>query len=115
MSTTALAAPAAVVVKPSLIHGMGLFANQCFHPEDVIGLYEGPRVFTDDDDGPYVLWMEDDDGRVFGIDGQNALRYVNHDVAPNAAFYGDELIALRRIEPGEEITHDYGEAWHHGH
>lgn len=112
MSTTVSTAPrAAVLVKPSPIHGLGLFANQTFFPDDLIGIYEGPRVFSDDDNGPYVLWMEEDDGRLYGIDGRNPMRYVNHSTQPNASFYGEELYALRRIEPGEEITHDYGDDW----
>ncbi len=112
MSTTLLAAPrATVVVRPSAIHGLGVFAAEAIEPDALIGLYEGPRVFDDDKDGPYVLWFEDDDGRVVGIDGRNALRYVNHSPDANAGFFADELYALRRIEPGEEITHHYGEDW----
>jgi SET domain-containing protein len=112
MSTTVLTAPrVAVVVKPSRIHGMGLFADQVIEADTLIGVYEGPWVFSDDDNTDHVLWVEDDDGRVYGIDGRNEMRFVNHHVDANAGFFGEELYALRRIEPGEEITHHYGDDW----
>ena len=34
-------------------------------------------------------------------------RYLNHACAPNAAFRGRTLLALRPIEAGEELTFDY--------
>lgn len=115
MAAMMLTPPAvAVVVKPSSIHGLGLFAEQTIEPDTLIGVYEGPRVAPPGDDdsiGDHVLWIEDDRGCVFGIDGHNELRYVNHSANANAAFYGVELWSLRRIEPGEEITHHYGSDW----
>lgn len=94
------------VVKDSEIHGRGLFAGVDFYKDEYIASYKGPRTRRD---GPYVLWLED--GENVGIDGQNALRYVNHSETPNAIFYGEELFALRKISPGEEITFHYGEEW----
>ena len=38
-------------------------------------------------------------------------RFVNHSRRPNANFDGEELVALRPILLGEEITHNYGEDW----
>jgi uncharacterized protein len=39
-------------------------------------------------------------------------RYINHSCRPNAKPVGRRggivIVALRRIEPGEEITYDYG-------
>jgi uncharacterized protein len=49
------------------------------------------------------------------IDGSprwNLARYINHSCRPNAKPVGRSggivIVALRRIEPGEEITYDYG-------
>ena len=49
------------------------------------------------------------------IDGSprwNVARYINHSCRPNAKPVGRNggivIVALRRIEPGEEITYDYG-------
>jgi hypothetical protein len=39
--------------------------------------------------------------------GEHPWRFVNHACSPNAAFIRRRLIALRRIDPGEEITFDY--------
>ena len=88
------------VVKRSSIHGRGLFAAVPFERGTYLGSYKGPRTRRD---GPYVLWLHDDDDAV-GIDGKNELRYVNHSSRPNAIFRGEELFALRGIRPGEEIT-----------
>ncbi|MEQ8767336.1 MAG: SET domain-containing protein-lysine N-methyltransferase [Planctomycetota bacterium] len=97
-----------VAVKKSAIHGRGLFALEKIPKGAFLGIYEGPKTRRD---GTYVLWIEDDDGDVFGINGRNELRYVNHSARPNAEFRGEELFALRTIQPGQEITHHYGADW----
>lgn len=98
-----------VVIKPSPIHGLGLFAAKRLRKGEKIGLYEG-RPATED--GDHVLWIYDEETEEeYGIDGLTETRYVNHSRNPNANFNGEVLEALRKIEPGEEITHDYGEAW----
>ena len=95
-------------VSISRIHGRGLFAARQIVPDEQIGVYEGTPTH---EDGTYVLWVEDEQGEPFGIKGRNELRYVNHSSEPNAIFLGDELIALREIPDGEEITFDYGDEW----
>jgi len=95
-------------VRESAIHGRGIFAARRI-PEDVeIGRYRGVET---DEDGTYVLWCYDENNELFGILGSNDLRFTNHSSEPNAIFLGDELISLRVIEPGEEITFDYGPEW----
>lgn len=89
-------------VKHSPIHGRGLFASTFIPADTIIGHIEG-RPATED--GPYVLWIEDD----HGIEVLNDLRYINHSSAANAVYYDDlTVVALRDISPGEEITHNYG-------
>jgi SET domain-containing protein len=100
-----------VSVRPSRIHGFGLFAQAFIPAEGHIGDYAGPLV---QEDGRYVLWVEEDDGSWSGVDGRNVLRYMNHSSSPNAELYGVELYALRDIERGEEITIHYGEDWAEG-
>ncbi len=95
-------------VKASPIHGKGLFATREIKKDRLIGTYEGPET---SEDGTYVLWCYDEEDNLFGIDGRNDLRFANHSSRPNAIFLGDELIALRPIEPGEEITFHYGDDW----
>ena len=100
-----------VSVRPSRIHGFGLFAQAFIPTESYIGAYVGPPA---EEDGRYVLWIEDDDGKWAGVDGSNVLRYLNHSPTPNTELNGTELFALRDIERGEEITIHYGEDWADG-
>jgi SET domain-containing protein len=100
-----------VSVRPSRIHELGLFAQAFIPAESYIGDYAGPAV---EEDGRYVLWVEEDDGSWSGVDGRNALRYLNHNPTPNAELNGIELYALADIERGEEITIHYGEEWAEG-
>ncbi|RFF29078.1 SET domain-containing protein [Wenzhouxiangella sediminis] len=93
-------------VADSEIHGRGLFARRRIQPEEYIGTYEGPDA---EDDGMHVLWLWNEDTEEWeGIDGVNEMRFLNHSAEPNADWWGDELYALRAIEPDEEITFDYG-------
>ena len=97
-----------VHVLESPIHGNGVFARRPLSTGAFIGEYSGETV---DDDSTYVLWIEQADGSQVGIRATNELRYLNHSLQPNAEFAGPELFALRDIEPGEEITFHYGDAW----
>ncbi len=90
-----------VYVDESSIHGKGLFA-QCDIPKGtVLGVVKGVPAKKD---GPYVLWLSADEG----IRVRCHLRFINHSKKPNAAYYDTlEVITLRRIREGEEITHNY--------
>lgn len=95
-----------VYVARSAIHGRGLFAARSLASGQLIGVYDGPIV---DSDGPHVLWIEDDTpGSWTGYDGQNEMRFMNHDDSPNAEMDGLYCYALQDIETGAEITIDYG-------
>lgn len=99
-------------VRESNIHGLGLFAKKNLRKGSTVGFYQGKLVTSMEDDGDHVLWIYDEDeDREYGIDGENETRYVNHSKKANAHFNGERLVALRTIKAGEEITHDYGEAW----
>ncbi len=95
-------------VGPSAIHGKGLFAACRIEKGEFIGTYEGKATRRN---GPYVLWIEDDDGNYNGIHGTNELRFVNHHMKPNAQFENDALYAVCAIPAGCEITIHYGEDW----
>ncbi|MEM8884877.1 MAG: SET domain-containing protein-lysine N-methyltransferase [Planctomycetota bacterium] len=103
-----------ISVQPSSIHGRGLFAARNIPAGTHLGQYEGPQVLAEEEeslDMTYVLWVWDDEDNVFGIDGRNELRYVNHSGRPNVEFVGADLYTLRDISLGEELTHHYGEDW----
>ena len=94
-----------VYVDRSTIHGDGLFASHGLDEGQIIGYYKGPIV---EDDGMYVLWIEQDDSQWVGYDGRNNMRFLNHSDAPNAEMFGLECYALAEIPAGQEITIDYG-------
>lgn len=100
--------PARVSVKRSGIHGRGLFAEEPIEAGTYIGRYEGPITRRN---GAYVLWIIEEDGNAYGINGKNEMRFVNHSDQPNAELHNEEFYALRDIRPGEEITIDYGPEW----
>lgn len=98
-------------VRDSRIDGRGVFAVEQIKKGEQIGVYLGKRTDVDD---KYVLWVTDLDGTEYGVNGQSDLRYLNHSGKPNAEFDGEELYALKKIKPGDEITFHYGaefEAW----
>lgn len=92
-------------VDDSPIHGRGLYAAERIACGDYIGTFKGPPARRN---GSHVLWLMDADGNWYGRRGVNALRYLNHAADPNAEFHHFDLYAVREIEPGEEITIDYG-------
>jgi SET domain-containing protein len=95
-----------VFVTRSPIHGRGLFAAGPINAGQLIGVYEGPEVT---DDGTHVLWIQDDTANSWtGYNGKNELRFINHSDQPNAEMDGLNCYALSDIEPGTEITIDYG-------
>ena len=97
-----------IEVRTSPIHGRGVFARRRIRKEAYIGTFEGRET---EEDGMHVLWVIDEDGHEVGIEGRNALRFLNHSRRPNAEFRGADLHAIRNIQPEQEITFDYGEAW----
>jgi hypothetical protein len=95
----------AVYHDDSEIAGIGVFAGRNYRKGDVIWTLAGP-VRTDSQTG------EDPDyvgiGPGLWIDPARPLDKLNHCCEPNAAFGRKrDLIALRPIREGEEITFDY--------
>jgi hypothetical protein len=97
-----------VVVRKSGIHGRGVFARQRLRDGALIGTFEGRATRVD---GTYVLWLIDEDGSEEGIRGTNEFRFLNHSSNPNAELDGFDILAVCNIQPGCEITLDYGEGW----
>ena len=93
-------------VDDSGIHGKGLYARVAIKKGEYMGTYDGPEGV---ENGSHVLWVEEDDGKWIGRNGQNILRYLNHHQTPHAEFRGFDLYAIKHIREGEELTIDYGE------
>lgn len=113
-----------VVVRPSAIHGKGLFAAVDFRAGDRILRRDDSRLVTAENplgEGEHEYhcdWIAD--GRV--VYAQEPERYTNHSCDPNAYVEVDEegaryCTARRHIPADEEITYDYsidlagGSAW----
>ena len=97
--------------------GLGMFAVKPIKRRTHIVAYRGPLLDEEEAtrrearDSRYLFILN----KKWTIDGSprwNLGRYVNHSCRPNAEPVtrngGIVIIALRKIEPGEEITYDYG-------
>ena len=92
-------------ISDSLIHGKGLFAQCSIQKDTIIGYLKGNKTTKD---GMYVLWLDNKTGFKISCD----LKYINHSDTPNACYYDDKsVVALRDINQGDEITHNYEADW----
>jgi uncharacterized protein len=100
--------------------GLGLFATRSIKRGAYIATYRGRIISTEEADrreargARYMFELS----RKWTIDGSprwNVARYINHCCKPNAKPVGRNggivIVALRRIEPEEEITYDYGKEY----
>jgi len=93
--------------------GLGVFAVAALEPGELIAVWGGRIVSRAEAEAfpaeqrRYVLQVEEAHylAPLIPID---TAEYVNHCCQPNAGMVGQiTLAALRRIEPGEEVTFDY--------
>jgi len=103
-----------VIVKPSPIHGLGVFAARDFKAGEAIFDTSELRLVTDEHplgDGEqehHCAWLAD--GRQVLL--PEPARYINHSCDPTAWKEYRNVVrrcatAFRDIRAGEEITHDY--------
>jgi len=104
-----------LIVRSSQIHSKGCYTTR-FIPEGAFVVeYTGERITNDDADERYE---NREDTYLFGledgehvIDGDGVAAFINHSCDPNCE--SDEIdgrlwiVALRDIQPGEELTYDY--------
>jgi hypothetical protein len=99
------------------VTGFGLFATKPIKRGVYIAAYRGRRITTEEADRREARGAryQFEINKRWTIDGSprwNVARYINHSCRPNAKPVGRRggivIVALRRIEPGEEITYDYG-------
>ena len=102
--------PSVLVVRPSPVHGRGVFSTADFKAGVVILERDDSRLVADDNplregEHPYHCdWLPD--GRIVYV--QEPERYTNHSCDPNA--YVKEIdgkrycVARRDIRAGDEIT-----------
>jgi len=112
------------VVRPSTLHGNGVFAARPIPAATRIIEYTGKRITpeqadelhpTNPDDPFHTFFFTTSGGKV--IDGGNKgndARWINHSCAPNCEAQENAkgtrvyIMALRDIAAGEELFYDYG-------
>jgi len=110
-----------LTIKPSSIHGKGCFATKDFKRRHKIAEYAGEKISNAEANRRAhrktlrICWVNNR-WSLDGSRGGNGTHYINHSCTPNAfmqILYDHILfIALRNIEPGEEITIDYETTLH---
>ena len=128
MSDTPAPRPAyqkfAVSVAPSRIDGQGAFAAEAIPPRLKIGEIRGESVSVQEariraTRHERIMIVEVSPRKAIDFTrSSDPMRYTNHSCRPNARLVirdgRVEFYARRAIEPGEEITVDYGETHHEG-
>lgn len=109
------------MVKESSIHNKGLFANALIREGERIIQYTGEKISKKEGDKrsdkqedtgvPMVIFELDKKYDLDASVGGSGAEYANHSCNPNAESESDNgeiwLIALKDINPDEEITYDY--------
>jgi len=105
----------ALMLRSSPIHDAGCYTTTPIKKGTRVVEYTGPRITVEEADERYLncertyLFGLSDDKHV--IDGSGVAAFINHSCDPNCE--ADEfdarvwIIAIRDIEPGEELTYDY--------
>jgi SET domain-containing protein len=100
--------------------GLGLFATRPIKRGGHIATYRGRRISTPEAErrearGARYMFTINKRWTIDGSPRWNRARYINHSCEPNAEAVGRNggivIMAARRIEPGEEITYDYGQEY----
>ena len=111
-----------IEVRPSDVHGQGVFAVMPMAAGSVVGRYEGRRYTEAEasnkawDDGLTYLFGLSDGTIIDGAEGGNATRHLNHACTPNCQAVehrerggklGIVIETIRSVRAGEELTLDY--------
>lgn len=105
----------------SPIQGLGLFAARRIRKGTRIIEYTGEHITEEEasrryDDDAMIrhhtfLFSVGEDEVIDAAVGGNDARFINHSCQPNCEAVQDEdrifIVALRKIESGEELTYDY--------
>ena len=104
-------------IAPSPIHGRGGYATRLVPKGARVIEYAGERITKAESlrrckaQNCFIFGLDEE----FDLDGNvewNPARFLNHSCAPNCEALCEEgrvwIVALRDIQPGEEITFNYG-------
>ena len=103
-------------VRPSAIHGRGLFARESIAKGEIVCI-KGGHVFDrwrlaelQPDLGPAEIQITEDlfIGPVRAEDSEGGMIFSNHSCEPNIGVQGQIVfVAMRDVGAGEELTHDW--------
>ena len=104
-------------VKPSRIHGRGVFARRNIAADMRVIEYVGERISKDESlrrrrAGNFFVFIVTDEFDIDGAVDWNPARFINHSCAPNCEARQEDgriwIIAKRDIKAGEELSFNYG-------
>jgi uncharacterized protein len=99
-----------VEVRRSPIHGLGVYARRSFEAGEVVLRWDTSRRLTAEE---LASLPEEERRYTHPFDALTTIlvqppeRYVNHSCDNNTSVRDFCDVAVRRIEPGEEVTSDY--------
>jgi SET domain-containing protein len=103
-------------VRPSAIHGRGLFAREAIAKGEIVCV-KGRHIFDrrrlaelQPDLGPAEVQITEDlfIGPIRAEDREGGMIFSNHSCEPNIGVQGQIVfVAMRDVEAGEELTHDW--------
>jgi SET domain-containing protein len=110
-----------IVVRPSSIHGSGVYAAKGIKRETRIIEYVGEIISSKEADRRYddeamkvhhtFLFYLDEDSCIDAAKGGNESRFINHSCRPNCVAHMKRgriyIYALKNIRKGDELTYDY--------
>jgi uncharacterized protein len=97
--------------------GLGLFAVKPIKKGEFIAYYTGRIISNAEADRLWTKYLFELNSRwtVDGSTRRNIARYINHSCRPNAETDVKKLkvviTAIKNIQPGDEITYNYGRAY----
>jgi hypothetical protein len=104
-----------LIIRSSAIHAAGCYTTTPVRKGTRVAEYTGPRLSKDEadsanEDSPITYLFGLGDGSIV-IDGHCMAMFINHSCDPNCETEEIDdrvwISAIRKIEPGEEITYDY--------
>jgi len=107
-----------IEVRDSDLHGKGIFSKTSFALGQTITIITGEIINgdecvrrEDEEDNVYIFYKDEDE--YIDVSKHQELKYLNHSCDYNCDIDEDEngnlvLFADSEIEPGEELTIDYG-------
>ena len=109
-------------VRPSIIHGNGLFTNRNFQKNEILTFYDGEHIDWKEAHSREPSYIR---GLAFGFAAIDGLRtpvigrglgsFCNHSSTPNAIFWvRDDVVWIKArqvISSGEEVVVNYGRVY----